>query len=177
MTPEQIAADSAREAQARADEDAKLTPEEKEARLAAAVAARDAIDTTTVPVSRLHTYPDGSQRVGTDPFPELSPLQEADAKLERVGVPADERDSIARQINAAAAVEAANAAAEQAQKDRAAAEAERDAAARELAELRAAKDAAEARATAAESAAEAARVQAEELAASTDQAKPKAPKK
>jgi hypothetical protein len=33
------------------------------------------------------TYPDGSQRVGCPPFPQYSPLQEAEAKLKGVTLP------------------------------------------------------------------------------------------
>lgn len=72
-TPEQI------------EEDAKLTPEERAQKLAEAKRAYEAVE--PAPRSELHTYPDGSQRVGTPPFPELSPIQEAEAKLERVGAP------------------------------------------------------------------------------------------
>lgn len=74
-TPEQI------------EEDAKLTPEERAAKLDEAKAAFKAIE--PAPASVMHTYPDGSARIGQPPFPELSPIQEAESKLERVGVPAD----------------------------------------------------------------------------------------
>lgn len=36
--------------------------------------------------AEVHTYPDGSQRVGTPPFPEKSPLEDAADGVERVGV-------------------------------------------------------------------------------------------
>ena len=31
-------------------------------------------------MSEVHTYPDGSQRVGEPPFPKLSPLEQAQGK-------------------------------------------------------------------------------------------------
>lgn len=67
------------------DADAELTEAEREQKLQDARTAYDAVAPASV--SQLHTYPDGSARVGTAPFPELSPLQEADAKLERVSGP------------------------------------------------------------------------------------------
>ena len=33
-------------------------------------------------MSETHTYPDGSQRIGTPPFPKLSPAEEAAGKKE-----------------------------------------------------------------------------------------------
>ena len=35
-------------------------------------------------MSEVHTYPDGSQRVGEPPFPKLSPLEEARGVTEAV---------------------------------------------------------------------------------------------
>ena len=72
---------------ARDEEDAKLTPEEREARLADAKAAYKAIDTSSVPRSEVHTYADGTQVVGVPPFPAKSPKEVAESKLERVGAP------------------------------------------------------------------------------------------
>lgn len=34
----------------------------------------------------IHTYPDGSQRVGEPPFPKLSPIEQAQGKTEPVEV-------------------------------------------------------------------------------------------
>lgn len=84
-TPQEIAAQNRREAAARAAEDADLTPEQRAARLDEAKARFDSIE--PAPRSELHTYPDGSQRVGTPPFPKLSPKEEVESKLERVGEP------------------------------------------------------------------------------------------
>ena len=47
-----------------------------------------------VPVSRLHTYADGSQVVGVPPFPELSPLQLQAKKIRDETPP---QDTFARQ--------------------------------------------------------------------------------
>jgi len=33
-------------------------------------------------MSEVHTYPDGTQRVGCPPFPKLSPLEQAQGKTE-----------------------------------------------------------------------------------------------
>ena len=87
-TAQEVAADNARDKARRDAEDANLSPEEKEARFHAAMKARDAIDAESVPQSEVHTYPDGSQRVGVPPFADKSPLEEAADKLERVGAPA-----------------------------------------------------------------------------------------
>lgn len=54
------------------------------------------------PASRLHTYPDGSQRVGVDPFPEMSPLEEEQKAL-RDATPAQDTFARAEAAKAAAA--------------------------------------------------------------------------
>ncbi|PZQ77949.1 MAG: hypothetical protein DI563_01970 [Variovorax paradoxus] len=42
----------------------------------------DPVDEATVQGSVVHTYPDGSQRVGAPPFPKLSPIEEAQGLTE-----------------------------------------------------------------------------------------------
>ena len=37
-------------------------------------------------MNETHTYPDGSQRVGTPPFPKLSPLEDAQGKTDAAEV-------------------------------------------------------------------------------------------
>ena len=39
-------------------------------------------------MTETHTYPDGSQRVGSAPFPKLSPMEEQAAKLRGDTLPA-----------------------------------------------------------------------------------------
>lgn len=52
-------------------------------------ARRDSINggDAAVPRSEVHTYPDGSQRVGVPPFPDKSPIEEAADGLERTSGP------------------------------------------------------------------------------------------
>jgi hypothetical protein len=69
------------------DEDAKLTPEEREAKLAEAKEAYKAVDIDSVPKSEVHRYADGTEVVGVPPFPAKSPREQAEDKLERVGAP------------------------------------------------------------------------------------------
>lgn len=71
---------------AREEADARLTPEEKEKLYQDALRARDAL--APAPKSVVWRYADGSERVGTPPFPDLSPIEERESKLERVGAPA-----------------------------------------------------------------------------------------
>lgn len=59
-----------------------------------AAAPAPAVSNEPPPVSRLHTYDDGSQVVGVPPFPELSPLQ-LQAKKIRDETPA--QDTFAQQ--------------------------------------------------------------------------------
>lgn len=40
-------------------------------------------------MTETHTYPDGSQRVGSAPFPKLSPMEEQAAKLRGDTLPAE----------------------------------------------------------------------------------------
>lgn len=55
-------------------------------------------------MSEVHTYPDGSQRVGEPPFPKLSPLEEARGVTEAVEaeIPAPEHAKRGRKPKAEA---------------------------------------------------------------------------